>query len=335
MRIYLILLSFFAAHIALASVDKNRIHVQISDTKLVEVENYGLDLAYLEANSEKLKTILFIHGNSASKEFFENLMQEPALREFRLIAVDLPGHGESSDFPQEVAQIFTDNEERIFLNRDHYYTFAGYANVLNRFLSQLGISSKDVCIFGWSLGGHVAIDMAQSDVNFSRVVLTGTPIKSFATMGYGFRALSGFKLGEPFESGSTFLDLIGYRKHFTADQAGAFHAFGGVPSAAMSQKAGVRADPEARHFVVKFCLEASSHSSEMLGYEDQDVTVQRQASKFLVLQGERDPIRIQGDERKQVEDLGVRIHEIKGVGHATILDSTAEVAGIIAEEQTE
>jgi len=51
-------------------------------------------LSWIEKNPEADKTILFIHGNSTSKKIFQKQLTS-SLFDQRLIAVDLPGHGES------------------------------------------------------------------------------------------------------------------------------------------------------------------------------------------------------------------------------------------------
>src|SRR5262249_11096521 len=43
--------------------------------------------------------VLLIHGNSSGRHVFRCQMMGPLARNFRLIALDLPGHGDSSDAP--------------------------------------------------------------------------------------------------------------------------------------------------------------------------------------------------------------------------------------------
>jgi pimeloyl-ACP methyl ester carboxylesterase len=49
--------------------------------------------------------ILFIHGNSSSKNTFQHQFESPVLEQYRKVAIDLPGHGSSewaSDYNQEI-----------------------------------------------------------------------------------------------------------------------------------------------------------------------------------------------------------------------------------------
>jgi len=82
-----------------------------------------------------------------------------------LIAFDLPGHGESSDAPEP----------------ERTYTMSGYAQTAVEVLQQLEIDS--VIIFGWSLGGHVAIEMIPLFPGIKGILIVGTPPGS----GQGFK----------------------------------------------------------------------------------------------------------------------------------------------------
>jgi pimeloyl-ACP methyl ester carboxylesterase len=86
--------------------------------------------------------ILLIHGNSSSSKIFRHMFESPNLTsKYRLITFDLPGHGASSNAP----------------NPGRSYTMSGYADLAVHILSHLNIRS--VVVFGWSLGGHIALEM--------------------------------------------------------------------------------------------------------------------------------------------------------------------------------
>jgi pimeloyl-ACP methyl ester carboxylesterase len=101
--------------------------------------------------------VLLVHGNSACKEIFERQFDSPLARRFRLIAFDLPGHGASSD---------ARDPERT-------YCMPGYADVAIELLTQLGVAR--FAVFGWSLGGHIGIEMLARDVDIVGLAITGTP----------------------------------------------------------------------------------------------------------------------------------------------------------------
>lgn len=61
--------------------------------KLINV--FDINLAYLEKNEDKEHIIFFIHGNSASANSWNAQLNSHILRDYRLISIDLPAHGDS------------------------------------------------------------------------------------------------------------------------------------------------------------------------------------------------------------------------------------------------
>ncbi|GAA4503748.1 alpha/beta hydrolase [Hymenobacter ginsengisoli] len=59
----------------------------------------GLSLAAYEAGDPAGPPLLLLHGNSLAADVFERQWQAPALQGFRLVAFDLPGHGQSPPAP--------------------------------------------------------------------------------------------------------------------------------------------------------------------------------------------------------------------------------------------
>jgi pimeloyl-ACP methyl ester carboxylesterase len=115
--------------------------------------------------------VVFVHGNSSSKEIFEAQLRSPLLTDHHLVALDLPGHGQSEDAadPQRT------------------YTLPGYASAVREVLGALGIERP--ILVGWSLGGHIAIELLAGAPRPLGVVLTGTPPfgKSHESVGAAFR----------------------------------------------------------------------------------------------------------------------------------------------------
>jgi pimeloyl-ACP methyl ester carboxylesterase len=101
--------------------------------------------------------VLMLHGNSSCKEMFSRQFESPLGESLRLIAMDLPGHGASSDAGDPAAT----------------YTLNGYADAAVEVLGRLGVTRATV--FGWSLGGHVALDMISRFAGLTGVMISGTP----------------------------------------------------------------------------------------------------------------------------------------------------------------
>lgn len=101
--------------------------------------------------------VLLIHGNSACKEVFHNQFESDLAQDYQLIAFDLPGHGESADA--------TDPQVS--------YTIYGYAQAAAEVLKALNVASS--AVFGWSLGGHIGLEMIAQQAPVNRLMITGTP----------------------------------------------------------------------------------------------------------------------------------------------------------------
>ena len=77
-------------------------------------------------------------------------------RRFRLVAVDLPGHGASDDAKDPSA-----------------YSLPGHARAVRAAVDALGLD--EARFVGWSLGGHVALEMAPDLPRARGFVIFGTP----------------------------------------------------------------------------------------------------------------------------------------------------------------
>ncbi len=102
--------------------------------------SYGR-LAVHTMGSGSLPPLLLIHGNSSSSLIFRPVMESAIPSTRRVLALDLPGHGDSSNAKDP----------------DHTYTMPGYAKAAVEVLQHLQIS--EVVVLGWSLGGHIGVEM--------------------------------------------------------------------------------------------------------------------------------------------------------------------------------
>lgn len=102
-------------------------------------------------------TLVFIHGNSSCKKIFQHQLSGPLTHSCRLIALDLPGHGDSDDATVP----------------ERTYTRPEFANALSEMLLGLGIN--DPILIGWSLGGHIAIEMTTRMPELRGLMICGAP----------------------------------------------------------------------------------------------------------------------------------------------------------------
>ncbi|WP_395339765.1 alpha/beta fold hydrolase [Ningiella sp. W23] len=123
------------------------------------IEKDGLKIAYGLSGNNDLSvkhTLVFIHGNTASKDAFVHQI-EALSEQYQVLAIDLPGHGQSGNATDPLRQ----------------YTISEYAKSCAYVLEQLAISSP--VIVGWSLGGHICIEMLAQGFKASGLMITGTP----------------------------------------------------------------------------------------------------------------------------------------------------------------
>jgi pimeloyl-ACP methyl ester carboxylesterase len=114
--------------------------------------------------------VLFIYGNSSGKEVFFRQVQ----------AVSRSGLARS-------CRTCPDTVVRTMPAIRNTYSCPGYARILARLMSELNYSSFHVV--GWSLGGHIGLEMLARSPSVRLLLVTGTPPVSLDPAGVqaGFR----------------------------------------------------------------------------------------------------------------------------------------------------
>lgn len=110
--------------------------------------------------------IVFIHGNSQSSKVFKNQFGDRDLnKNYRLIALDLPGHGlsDKASTPEKT------------------YSLGGFGQFIEDFCKKLNI--KDALFVGSSLGGNILIENIENLTAKGLLVLGTAPIVSIADFG--------------------------------------------------------------------------------------------------------------------------------------------------------
>lgn len=124
-------------------------------------------LSYLDSEGAG-PVVLFIHGNSSCKEVFRHQIGSEIGKQYRCIALDLPGHGQSSDAPAP----------------EKTYSIHGFADAAMALLD--GLKIERATVVGWSLGGHAALEMMVRWPGTVAAWITGTPPAGGADMGDAF-----------------------------------------------------------------------------------------------------------------------------------------------------
>ena len=119
------------------------------------------------------RPIVLIHGNSSSSRVWSKQLDGPLGKKYRLIAIDLPGHGDSGRAP----------------NPEKDYSGPGYSACIAAIARQLEL--KNAVFVGWSLGGHAVLEAASALPMAAGLMIFGTPPIGKGPDGFaGFKGLS-------------------------------------------------------------------------------------------------------------------------------------------------
>jgi pimeloyl-ACP methyl ester carboxylesterase len=223
--------------------------------------------------------VLLIHGNSFCRGVFRSLMQGENPKNHRLIAFDLPGCGESDDAPDP----------------QRSYTRPGLADAAVELLDKLGVTA--VVVFGWSLGGHIGIEMMSRFPGMRGLMISGAPPVRHNQMSQGFR-------GSPHRS------LAGKEQLSNAEIGSFVEGIFGESAEAFLRHAVARADGRFR----KRLFEAA-HAGEGV---DQRSIVESCPVPLAVVNGGTDPF-VNLDYFDTVGYANLwdgQCHRLSGLGHA-------------------
>lgn len=99
--------------------------------------------------------VLMLHGSGSSRLAFARQLESPLATSHRLIAVDLPGHGDSSDARDTST-----------------YSLRGLTATVKAVIDALEL--ERFALLGWSLGGHIGMEML-GDARLAGVMVCGAP----------------------------------------------------------------------------------------------------------------------------------------------------------------
>lgn len=231
--------------------------------------------------------VLLIHGNSSCRGVFRHQMRSRLAQTYRLIAFDLPGHGDSSDAPDPVLT----------------YTRPGLAAAAVELLGKLAI--PECVVFGWSLGGHIGIEMLHMLPGMRGLLLTGAPPVAHNGMAQGFK-------GSPHTG-------LASREHLSEDEIGIFlNAIFGTSAEPFLHQAMARTDGRFR----KRLFEAARSGAGV----DQRLAVESTPVPIAAVNGADDRI-VNLDYIDSVAFANLwegQCHRLPGVGHAPFWEAPSD-----------
>jgi pimeloyl-ACP methyl ester carboxylesterase len=236
--------------------------------------------------------LLLIHGNSWCRDVFRHQLQGRLAENHRLIAFDLPGHGESGNAPDPTRT----------------YALPGLADAAVELLEKLGVT--EAIIYGWSLGGHIGIEMISRFSGMRGLMISGTPPVGHNNMAQGFK-------GGPHTGAASKQDLS------DADIDGFVQAIFGESAEPFLRDAVARADGRFR----KRLFEARSEGAGV----DQRSIVEASPIPLAVVNGGADPV-VNLDYFDTIPYANLwegRCHRLAGLGHAPFWEGPADVNPVL------
>lgn len=203
----------FAAWVATASA-----HSSFKPTRVLHINN--LNIAAYESSGHRGPGILLLHGNTSSAQSFSKILSSSYAKKNRVVAIDLPGYGRSSNASA--------------------YSAGFFAEVIAEAAQKLGVS-KGVLV-GWSLGGDLALQASVRMPKLKGIFIFGT-----APVGYAPNLPSPFLT--PQESYAGAAVNFGFVPNLDSQQINDYVTAFFRPSYSAPQffiDAGLRADPLTR-----------------------------------------------------------------------------------------
>jgi|GEM_PF-2422950 len=148
--------------------------------EILEKHNIELKLEIYDSDIRKSgkPILILVHGNSSSKKVFNEHIKNYS-EDYRVIAIDLLGHGEST----KISNLENLTAEEINILSETFYNPCAMIAQLKQFFEKKNI--KNAHVLGWSLGGHLAYGIAVENPELvSSITAIGSPPVIFSTEGF-------------------------------------------------------------------------------------------------------------------------------------------------------
>lgn len=247
----------------------------------------------VEERGEQGPPVLFIHGNSFCRAVFDAQLQSSLADDHRLIAIDLPGHGESTDASDPMRS----------------YTLPGFAEAAAEVLQQLDAS--EAVVVGWSLGGHIGVELVARSRGFRGLMIIGAP--PIPANGWAL----GFRHGPH--------SALAAQQDWSVQDRDAFlvKVFGRLPEPRLCEAA-ARADGRFRKRVFQAAREGAG--------VDQKLAVETHPAPLAVVNGAGDSL-INLDYLDSIAYANLwegRCHRLDGLGHAPFWEAPLVFTPLLA-----
>jgi pimeloyl-ACP methyl ester carboxylesterase len=261
-----------------------------------QLEIQGMQISYLETEGTG-RPLILIPGNSTYSGVFQKQIEELG-KTYKIIAPDLPGHGKSSNA----------------LDPKETYSFPGYAKVVAEFVKKLNLPQKPV-IGGWSLGGHIVLDMLAQDLEntlYAGAIITGTPPIILSEEG----------LSQGFNLDPQAIKFIGKEDSYTEEEAKKFVELTQINTKDFFN-AVQRTDGKARSYMIQSIKEGK-------GANEKEVVANSPTPLAIICGGKDEGINNEYIKKLTYKNL-YKIFEIEGAGHSGFWTHPTEFNEMVRE----
>ncbi|QGA15327.1 hypothetical protein EYB26_002984 [Talaromyces marneffei] len=262
---------------------------------------YGDLHAIVNGNLDSDKTLLLLHGNSSTWKAFTPILDNELLQStYKILAFDLPGHGDSADAPDPQLS----------------YSIPAYAKAALEVLRHFQV--KSYVAFGSSMGGQIAWSMIEISKSTQEFDIRGVMTSGSVPFGNLEEAQEGFNINSE-DSFATAGSYTGEEVEWAVN-----NAYGGTPRLFMYE-ALRRTDQGARPLMFEHIVKGGS--------TDQRKVVKETQVPLAVVNGEKDVlIKLDVFDRLEFGNLwkGKAI-TVKGSGHCPYWDNPKEFLPMLTE----